>query len=57
MNANIANVALQFLKRVNLNAEEINAFQAVQAALSQVINQEQNQTGGDEPCEGSEAEA
>ena len=39
MNPNIANATLAFLSRVNLNAEEINAFMAVKQALEAVAEE------------------
>ena len=41
MNAETANVAIQFLDRVNLQPQEINAFVAVNNALQKIVEGEQ----------------
>ena len=39
MTPQVANVAIQFLSRVNLNAEEIPAFMAVKQSLEEIASQ------------------
>jgi hypothetical protein len=41
MNAEIAKIALQFMARVQLTGNEVQAYQAVVAALTQYANQEE----------------
>jgi hypothetical protein len=43
MNGEIARIALEFMKRVQLNGAEVQAYQAVVATLSQYANQEEEQ--------------
>ena len=45
MNAEIARIALEFMKRVQLNGAEVQAYQAVVATLSQYAQEEQDDGG------------
>ena len=46
MNGEIARIALEFMKRVQLNGAEVQAYQAVVATLSQYVQEEQQDDGG-----------
>ena len=41
MNGELAKIAIQFLQRVQLTGQEVQAYQAVVAALSQLASQEE----------------
>jgi hypothetical protein len=46
MNAEVARIALQFMGRVQLTGNEVQAYQAVVAAITQYANQEEQKDGG-----------
>lgn len=48
MNSEIAKIALQFMSRVQLTGNEVQAYQAVVATLSQYAQEEQKDDGGQE---------
>ncbi len=43
MNSELAKIAMQFMQRVQLTGNEVQAYQAVVAALSNLANQEEAQ--------------
>ena len=46
MNQEIARIALKFMQRVQLTGNEVQAYQAVVAVLTQYANQEEQQDDG-----------
>lgn len=49
MNQQLANIALQFLSRTQLKGDEVPAFNAVMAALSDIANPQQAEPVIDQP--------